>query len=164
MNPKHQKFCELVASGLTQEAAYLQVTDRKPTNKTARINGNKLATKYASEIAEIKERRRIAVEQAQSSDAAKQALKAILTEAEIDSFLSAVVRGDENLDNLAFIQRSRQMTTVKQAPVKPSLRDKVKAAELLYKRKGSLIDKTDITSGGNPIEIKTSVEIIHTKK
>lgn len=105
------------------------------------------AKKEATQAQKSKEK---VISEVRDKEIAEAAKNGVLSELELDLFLSAVVKGEESLDNLPFVTRDKN--SVKQAPVKPNLLAKIKATELLYKRKGSLIDKTDITSGGVSIK------------
>lgn len=88
---KHKEFIRLVAEGNTLEKAYQQISNNKPTSKTARENGSKLAKKYAKEIRELNEKKAKAVESAYEKKDVQIALKSILTQAEVDAKLCEII-------------------------------------------------------------------------
>ena len=100
MKPKskeHIEFCNLVSKGTTyKDAYYLQVGCKNNTSDaTCEQQGSRLAKKYAEYIQELKERISTAIDKAHENSAVNEALKEILTVAQVDGYLcDAVKKGD----------------------------------------------------------------------
>ena len=133
-NKKHIEFIRLVANGETQTEAY-RVTcgNLKVTSKVAKVKGSQLAKRYAQEITEVKQKAQKVVELANESKEAKNALKAILTQAEVDATLSKIIRGEDECEKILVIGGKAQIIKT----CKPDHSDKLKAIDLYNKRFGS---------------------------
>lgn len=151
LSPKHLKFIELVVSGKPQGEAYkLSIGKSGVSRAVADVKASQLCKRYASQIASEREKIQQIVTGARDSEVVRIALKSVLSEAEVDAKLSAIVNGE-----LLEVQLMN-LTTGKtyKAKVTPSVSDITKAIDLYYKRFGSNApSKTDITSGGKELVI-----------
>lgn len=128
----HREFIRLVADGTDQDEAYkLTSTNTSLTMATCRVNGSKLAKKYALEIQESKEKASAIVEQANNDKDVQKALKSILTKAEVDAKLCNIIKGD-----LQEVQMLNSQGKVFKAKVSPTISERTKAIEVYYKRFG----------------------------
>lgn len=96
MKPKskeHIEFCNLVSKGTTyKDAYYLQVGCKNNTSDaTCEQQGSRLAKKYAEYIQELKERISMAIDKAHEKEAVNDALKEILTVAQVDAKLCKLI-------------------------------------------------------------------------
>lgn len=92
----HLTFINLVAKGEGQEQAYrTSIGSKNTTQSTASAQGSKLAKRYALEIEQERKRMRSAVEQANQSKEAQEALKSILSVAEVDAILCETITNPE---------------------------------------------------------------------
>lgn len=134
---KHQEFIRLVANGTPQNEAYRATSSNpKATAKTAKEQGSKLARRYAKEILEAKEKASKLIEEANNSEASQNALKSILTQAEVDKILTDIISGQE------FEAQQLNITTGKliKSKVRPTIAERRAAIETYNKRFGSNID------------------------
>lgn len=141
ISKNHRKFIDLVASGETLEKSYLQSVNIKVTATSARQQGSKLAKRYAIEIASERDKLSKAISQAHESEAAKSALKSVLTKAERLEWLTKLVNGEIKA-KVPFVIGGKIM----EYPSEPSHSDRIKALAELNKMDGSYAPtKTDIT-------------------
>jgi hypothetical protein len=146
MIPKnHKEFIRLVVSGENQMNAYkLTASNKTITNDSAKVKGSQLAKKYALEIAQEKERQARVLSDVQDKDIVQNALKQILTQAEVDAKLCDIIKG-----KLIFMQQLNNQGETYKSQVTPTIADITKAIDLYNKRFGSNAPvKQDITSGG----------------
>lgn len=149
MIPKnHKEFIRLVVSGENQMNAYrLTAANKSITTDSAKVKGSQLAKKYALEIAEEKERQAKAISDAQDKDIVQNALKQVLSQAEVDAKLCDIING-----KLIFMQQLNGQGKIYKAQVTPTISDITKAIDLYNKRFGSNAPvKQDITTGGKEI-------------
>lgn len=115
IDKKHKEFIRLVANGTNLCDAYKLIsTNKKLTDGTARVNGSKLAKKYAIEIQEAKKKDVEIVDSLKDNEVLKNALNGILSQVEVDNFLCQIMLNE-----------------------KTNNADKLKAIDLFYKRFGS---------------------------
>lgn len=131
-NEKHKEFVRLVGAGKTFESAYQLAINGQSTKKSCRENGSRLAKRYAKEIAQERERRARVVERAKDSDVVKKALKSVLTQAEVDAKLSAIINGDR-----IKVQMMNASGKIYSGKITPTIADITKAIDLYNKRFGS---------------------------
>lgn len=89
----HQTFIGLVVQGKSFKDAYKAIAKKKPSASTCEVNGSKLAKKYSKEIQEGKDYDRSLVEKANKDKVVSDALKKILTQAEVDAVLCSIIAG-----------------------------------------------------------------------
>lgn len=150
---KHQEFIRLVAQGMPQNEAYKATSNNpKATAKTAKEQGSKIAKRYALEIQQAKERAAKIVEEANNSEVAQNALKSVLTQAEVDAELSKIIKGE-----LIEVQQLNSQGKVFKAKITPTIAERRAAIETYNKRFGSnLAIKVDHTTKGEslvPIDV-----------
>lgn len=132
-NEKHLEFIRLVAGGSEQDKAYWgTVGNKKVAKNTARNKGSVLAKRYAKEIAQERERAAKMITDAADSNVIKQALKSVLTQAEVDAKLSAIINGD-----LIKVQMMNASGKIYRGEIAPTIADITKAIDLYNKRFGS---------------------------
>ena len=155
LTAKHRRFVQLVAQGETIVKAYLLTTgNKKQTNATARVNGSKLAKKYAKEIETARENINNAISQAKESEVVEQALKSILSQAEVDAKLCTIISGEFEIEEYAYSDGARYKTTRS-----PNANEVVKAIDVYNKRFGAnAAQKVELsgTIGESPV---TSLKI-----
>jgi len=128
----HKEFIRLVSDGIAQDEAYLvTIGNNKVTKATARSKGSALAKKYALEIQELKKKASNIVEEANKDKDVKNALKLILTKAEVDAQICNIIKGD-----LQEVQMLNNQGKVFKAKVSPTISERTKAIEVYYKRFG----------------------------
>jgi len=128
----HKEFIRLVADDLAQDEAYrLTNANKTLTMATCRVNGSKLAKKYALEIQEAKKKALDIVEQANNTKDVQNALKSILTKAEVDAKLCEIIKGD-----LQEVQMLNNQGKVFKAMISPTLSERAKAIDTYYRRFG----------------------------
>ncbi len=125
----HQKFIELVATGISKTEAYRQAVSPDAMDATCTSNGHKLAQRYAKQIAEMAEQRRIAM--GEGRDNAWRELGAdLVTESEAVERLSNIIRGR------ACLEGNDQAL--------PDYHDVLRALDLYFRLMGSFPTKTEI--------------------
>jgi hypothetical protein len=128
----HKEFIRLVIDGTDQDEAYrLTSTNTSLTMATCRVNGSKLAKKYALEIQQAKERASEIVEQANNDKDVQIALKSILTKAEVDAKLCEIIKGD-----LQEVQMLNSQGKIYKAKISPTIGERAKDIDTYYKRFG----------------------------
>lgn len=144
----HQKFIKLISTGVSQVEAYSLSFPRKNLNyNVAGVEGHKLSKRYAKQIAEANDRQRQAVIDAYKSEAVKEALKEILTQAEVDAILSKKIK--------ALPKILRDKKTGKALGVDNTSSDNLRAIDLFNKRFGSNAPvKTELSGSGAEVVIK----------
>ena len=129
---KHKEFIRLVIDGVNQDEAYrLTSSNKNLTMATSRVEGSKLAKKYALEIQQAKERASEIVEQANNDKDVQTALKSILTKTEVDAKLCEIINGD-----LQEVQMLNNQGKVFKAMISPTLSERAKAIDTYYRRFG----------------------------
>jgi hypothetical protein len=129
----HTEFIRLVASGETQKHAYYLSNPNKTLSKgTIDVESSKLAKRYAKEIQQAKQQAANIVQQANESDIAQNALKSILTQAQVDAKLCDIINGKPQL-----VQQLNSQGKVFKAEITPTIADQTKAIDLYNKRFGS---------------------------
>ena len=133
LTAKHKQFIQLVASGDTITAAYLATSNNKQlTNGTARANGSKLAKKYEKEIEKAKEKYVGSITNAKEREVVENALKSILSQAEVDAKLCSIISGEFEIEESAFFDGVRVKSTRS-----PNANEVVKAIDVYNKRFGA---------------------------
>lgn len=140
----HIKFIQLVSEGKTYENAYQLAINKKSTPKSCRESGSVLAKKYAKEIDRARKKYTAILEQANDSKVVKDALKSILTQAEVDAHLSKIIKGE-----LIEVQQLSQNGKVFKAKVTPTIAEQRAAIETYNKRFGSngAVKITEVVEG-----------------
>lgn len=136
--PQHQKFIDLVANGTNQAEAYrLSVGNGKSTSgETSKVKGSQLAKRFEQEIADERERQQAIVQGVKDSAIVKEALKGILSQAEVDAKVCKIISGELETEKIFVTQ-----TGIKKVMEKPSQSDILRAADIYYKRFGSYADQ-----------------------
>ena len=124
LNENHKAFCDFYIESLNATESYMKVY--KCSYNTARTNGARLLTnanikKYIDEVMSAKEESRIA-----SQD-------------EILQILTDIARGVTEEEVVQFSQLGEELRTTR----KPTIKDRMKASELLGKRYRMWIDKIE---------------------
>lgn len=155
ISKSHSEFIRLVVSGETQTNAYKQAISKGKASKAIlEQGGSRIAKKYTKQITELKQKSQKIVEQANDSKEAKIALKSILTQAEVDSELCKIIKGESLVQKIVIVAGKLEVIDY----CKPDHSDKLKAIDLYNKRFGSNeAIKTDITSGGNAIGMEAII-------
>jgi len=113
------------------KAAYPKLKD----DKVAATRGKQLLVNET--ISAYIQERQIKIQEAKESELIRAAKAGVLSEIELDLFLSRIIKGEE-FDQISFTVKNDIVgALVKSASVKPGLSDRIKAAELLYRRFGS---------------------------
>jgi hypothetical protein len=148
ISPKHTKFIELVANGISQDKAYIEAIAQKKVNgNTARSKGSTLAKRYAKEIQEHKQLVKQAINNATSTAITEMAEKNILSTAERMEMLSKIAKGEVKIKK-PFVIAGKIM----EYPSEPDHNDRTKAIAELNKMDGSYAaTKTDLTTNGKEI-------------
>jgi len=148
ISPKHTKFIELVANGISQDKAYIEAIAQKKVNgNTARSKGSILAKRYAKEIQQHKELVKQAINNATSTAITELAEKNILSTAERMEMLSKIAKGEVKIKK-PFVIAGKIM----EYPSEPDHNDRTKAIAELNKMDGSYAaTKTDLTTNGKEI-------------
>ena len=134
INKKHTDFIQQIAKGVQQEVAYrTTIGNKDTTSQSARSQGSKLCKKYAKEITEAKQKAQKVVEQANYSQDAKNALKQVLTQAQVDAKLCEIITGEATVEKIIVVAGKVQVIK----SCKPDHSDKLKAIDLYNKRFGS---------------------------
>ncbi len=92
ISKEHINFCKLVSEGQEYLSAYVTACNPKLTNNSNKVTASRLAKKYTLYIAELKDKATKLVESAHDSDVVKNALNAILTQAEVDAELCKIMK------------------------------------------------------------------------
>jgi hypothetical protein len=161
-SPKHTKFIELVANGISQDKAYIEAIAQKKVNgNTARSKGSILAKRYAKQIQEHKELVKQAINNATSTAITELAEKNILSTAERMEMLSKIAKGEVKIKK-PFVIAGKIM----EYPSEPDHNDRTKAIAELNKMDGSYAPaetKTTITDNRPPSTVTmpdgTKIEI-----
>jgi hypothetical protein len=140
-SPKHTKFIELIANGISQDKAYIEAIAQKKVNgNTARSKGSILAKRYAKEIQEHKQLVKQAINNATSTAITELAEKNILSTAERMEMLSKIAKGEVKIKK-PFVIAGKIM----EYPSEPDHNDRTKAIAELNKMDGSYAaTKTDL--------------------
>jgi hypothetical protein len=133
ISKEHIEFIRLVSNGIEYATAYATIRNLPAINANCRSQGSRLAVKYAKEIAQEKEKARKAVEDANKDKDAQNALKRILTQAEVDAALCEILLGTA-IAKKTFCVPGVGTTTV---DVTPDHGERLKAIDLYNKRFGS---------------------------
>ena len=125
LNEKHKAFCDFYIESLNATESYKKVYEC--SYNTARTNGARLLTnanikKYIDEVMSAKDESRIA-----SQD-------------EILQILTDIARGITEEEVVQFSQLGEELRTTR----KPTIKDRMKASELLGKRYRLFIDKAEL--------------------
>ena len=132
-SPKHTKFIELIANGISQDKAYIEAIAQKKVNgNTARSKGSILAKRYAKEIQEHKQLVKQAINNATSTAITELAEKNILSTAERMEMLSKIAKGEVKIKK-PFVIAGKIM----EYPSEPDHNDRTKAIAELNKMDGS---------------------------
>lgn len=150
MNSKHQKFIDLVVAGSSQKDAYkLCYTNKVLSTSVLNTQGSILAKKYAKEIQEGKDAKRKLIEDAHKQDVVQNALKRVMTQAEVDEKLSDIIRGECEVDDVSFF-----MGQAEHYKRKPNVSEINKAIDIYNKRFGSNLPiKTELAISNIPAPI-----------
>lgn len=145
ISAKHIEFIDLVSKGISQQEAYLLTsTNKSLTKATARVEGSKLAKKYAKEIQLRKEKAAEVVMAANDETQAKEALKSIVDQANADAKIFRILSSDDIVEDIIVV--SGKVQIVKRKPTQSEIQ---KAYELYCKRFGSYApNRTEITGDG----------------
>lgn len=123
-----EKFIELVAQGMFQNEAYKLVIGRPVTEKYAKVSGYRWAKQFAKEI----ESKRQAFQRAKDAAMQSQSVQAItaqlLTVADVDAKLSAIINGKPNI--------IRHPETSEVLMIDNTTKDKLRAIDIFYRRHG----------------------------
>ena len=151
ISAKHIEFIDLVSKGISQQEAYLLTsTNKSLTKATARVEGSKLAKKYAKEIQLRKEKAAEVVMAANDETQAKEALKSIVDQANADAKIFRILSSDDIVEDIIVV--SGKVQIVKRKPTQSEIQ---KAYELYCKRFGSYAPtKVDNTHTGSVHIIK----------
>ena len=125
LNENHKAFCDFYIESLNATESYMKVY--KCSYNTARTNGARLLTnanikKYIDEVMSAKDESRIA-----SQD-------------EILQILTDIARGVTEEEVVTFSQLGEELRTTR----KPTIKDRMKASELLGKRYRLFVDKAEL--------------------
>ena len=125
LNEKHKAFCDFYIESLNATESYKKVYEC--SYNTARTNGARLLTnanikKYIDEVMSAKDESRIA-----SQD-------------EILQILTDIARGITEEEVVQFSQLGEELRTTR----KPTIKDRMKASELLGKRYRLFVDKAEL--------------------
>ena len=125
LNEKHKAFCDFYIESLNATESYMKVYEC--SYNTARTNGARLLTnanikKYIDEVMSAKDESRIA-----SQD-------------EILQILTDIARGITEEEVVQFSQLGEELRTTR----KPTIKDRMKASELLGKRYRMFVDKAEL--------------------
>ena len=125
LNENHKAFCDFYIESLNATESYMKVY--KCSYNTARTNGARLLTnanikKYIDEIMSAKDESRIA-----SQD-------------EILQILTDIARGITEEEVVQFSQLGEELRTTR----RPTIKDRMKASELLGKRYRLFVDKAEL--------------------
>ena len=125
LNENHKAFCDFYIESLNATESYMKVY--KCSYNTARTNGARLLTnanikKYIDEVMSAKDESRIA-----SQD-------------EILQILTDIARGITEEEVVQFSQLGEELRTTR----KPTIKDRMKASELLGKRYRLFVDKAEL--------------------
>ena len=125
LNENHKAFCDFYIESLNTTESYMKVY--KCSYNTARTNGARLLTnanikKYIDEVMSAKDESRIA-----SQD-------------EILQILTDIARGITEEEVVQFSQLGEELRTTR----KPTIKDRMKASELLGKRYRLFVDKAEL--------------------
>ena len=125
LNEKHKAFCDFYIESLNATESYMKVYEC--SYNTARTNGARLLTnanikKYIDEVMSAKDESRIA-----SQD-------------EILQILTDIARGITEEEVVQFSQLGEELRTTR----KPTIKDRMKASELLGKRYRLFVDKAEL--------------------
>ena len=125
LNENHKAFCDFYIESLNATESYMKVY--KCSYNTARTNGARLLTNaniknYIDEVMSAKDESRIA-----SQD-------------EILQILTDIARGITEEEVVQFSQLGEELRTTR----KPTIKDRMKASELLGKRYRMFTDKTEL--------------------
>lgn len=125
LNEKQKAFCDFYIESLNATESYMKVYEC--SYNTARTNGARLLTKaniknYIDEVMSAKDESRIA-----SQD-------------EILQILTDIARGITEEEVVQFSQLGEELRTTR----KPTIKDRMKASELLGKRYRMFTDKTEL--------------------
>lgn len=132
ISKSHYQFIKLVSEGSDYATAYATVCNPNATKSNCKSQGSRLAKKYAIEIHQAKEKAQKVVEQANETKEAKNALKSILTQAEVDAKLCETI----NME-LVEVQALNSQGKVFKAKISPTIAERNKAIDTYYKRFGS---------------------------
>lgn len=132
ISKEHNAFIDAVAKGVDFKTAYATQCNPNATDANCKSQGSRLAKKYALEIQQAKEKAQEAIQQARDSNAVKEALNDILSQAEVDAILSDFISGKKfkvTVTDAFGNTHDREIT--------PSLSERRAAIETYNKRFGS---------------------------
>ena len=137
LNENHKAFCDFYIESLNATESYMKVY--KCSYNTARTNGARLLTnanikKYIDEVMSAKDESRIA-----SQD-------------EILQILTDIARGITEEEVVQFSQLGEELRTTR----KPTIKDRMKASELLGKRYRLWVDKVEM-EGNKTVSINIDI-------
>jgi Ulp1 family protease len=156
ISAKHIKFINLVSTGVSQQEAYLLTSPNKNLTKTtARVEGSKLAKKYANEIQLSREKAAEAVESANDTKDAQDALKTIVNQANADAKIFRILSSDDIVEDIVVV--SGKVQVVKRKPTQSEIQ---KAYELYCKRFGSYAPNQVGHTFNNPLPLTATKEEI----
>lgn len=91
ISKEHLEFIRLVSIGHSLEDAYVTSSNTNTTGGNSRTQGSRLGKKYAIEIAHAKDKAVKLVNDVNDSEVVKNAIKDILTQAEVDAHLCRIM-------------------------------------------------------------------------
>lgn len=132
----HIEFIRLVSGGMEYATAYATIRNLKAINANCKSQGSRLAKKYAKEIAKAKEKAAKMVDQAHGEEIVKNALKAVLTQAEVDAKLCDIIRGEAEYEDI-YVSSYNGSVYNNVVIRKPNHQEVLKAIDIYHKRFGS---------------------------
>lgn len=133
ISKSHQEFIRLVVSGRSQQDAYrLSVGKKGVRSNVCDVKGSQLAKRYASDIASERERLASVVQAANDSESVKEALKSVLSQAQVDAKLCSIINGTFEYEDVVPVN-GKLMKLKRQ----PNANETAKAIDLYNKRFGS---------------------------
>ena len=155
ISSKHIEFINLVVKGVSQQEAYiLTSTNKHLTKPTARVEGSKLAKRYAKEIQERKEIDASIVTDAANKYEAISALKSVVEQAKADAKVFRILGDDDNVEDVIIV--AGKVQTIERKPTQGEIQ---KAYDLYCKRFGSNAPTKTALTNTNGEDVKQVIII-----
>lgn len=133
-NEKELKFIELVSRGMDFKKAYVTSCDKKCTNSGAKTGGSRWGKKFADEIQAARGLVLNAKDKAIEAEVVREAVKDILSQAEVDKRLCEIITGKFSVHERVWNTKKLKYEDVIR---KPNPSETARAIDIYNKRFGS---------------------------
>ena len=152
---EHLEFIRLVANGSTQKEAYrLSYPKKSLSNGTCEVESSKLASKYAIEIAQEKQKHQQLIQQANETEASQNAQNEVLenaakivTQFQADAKVFRILGEEDMVDDMIIV--GSKYSPIKRKPTQKEIQDAYKLYNLRFGSNAAF--NLNVSSGDQPL-------------